>query len=314
MQADRWSEDAGEILGHVVDCHRQGLACGLVVVTDTIGGALRAPGALAAIDSHGAMVGYVSNGCVDGDIIAQLLDAMRAMAPRVVRYGVGSPWQDLRLPCGGGVELALIPTPRTDRVAQLYDALSARQEAVLNLDMLCGPVPVMHRAFALRPRPALRLAGRGAALGAMARAGAAAGFEISVASPDPLDLDALADLSLRAMHHLAVPGDMPDAADDPDTAVVLLFHDHDWEPALLKQALDGPAGFIGAMGSRRTQAARLLALRADGVEESQLVRIIGPLGLVESLREANLIALSALAQIVEHLRKAPPARSLIRAA
>lgn len=168
--------------------------------------------------------------------------------------------------------------------------------------------------FTLRPRPALRLAGRGAALGAMARTGVAAGFAVSVASPDPADLAALRPLALTGSHHLELPGDLPPVTDDADTAVVLLFHDHEWEPALLRQALEGPAPFIGAMGSRRTHAARLQALRAAGVDETDLGRITGPLGLVPSLHEANLIAVSALAQVTEQLRRPAPASGLHRAA
>lgn len=316
MPATRWSEDAAEILGHVMERHRAGQACGLVVVTETSGGALRAPGALAAIDADGAMAGYVSNGCVDGDIVAQMLSAMGARAPRVIRYGAGSPWQDIRLPCGGAVELALIPSPRLAPLAALARDLADRRRPVMDLTAIAGTAlaDASARRFALRPRPALRLAGRGAALGAMARTGAAAGFAVSVASPDPTDLAALESLPLTGAHHLELPGDLPPVTDDTDTAVVLLFHDHEWEPALLRQALEGPAPFIGAMGSRRTHAARLQALRASGVEEPALDRITGPLGLVPSLHEANLIAVSALAQVTAHLRPAIPASGLHRAA
>lgn len=316
MAATRWSEDAGEILRHVLDQRRAGQACGLVAVTATSGGALRAPGALAAVASDGSMVGYVSNGCVDGDIAAQMLAAMDAKAPRVVRYGAGSPWQDIRLPCGGSVELALIPDPLTAPLADLAEDLTDRRRPEIDLCAVAGVrlAGITANRFTLRPRPALRLAGRGAALGAMARTGVAAGFAVSVASPDPGDLEDLEALGLTGAHHLALPGDLPPVADDADTAVVLLFHDHEWEPALLCQALDGPAPFIGAMGSRRTHAARLQTLRAAGVDEAALARITGPLGLVPSLHEANLIALSALAQVTEHLRNPASATGFHRAA
>lgn len=229
MRAERWSEDAGEILRHVLERRRAGQACGLVAVTATSGGALRAPGAIAAVDAEGAMVGYISNGCVDGDIIAQMLAAMDARAPRVIRYGAASPWQDIRLPCGGAVELALIPEPRIAALGALTDALGHRRRPMMDLtDIANTPLTdAAERRFTLRPRPALRLAGRGAALGAMARTGTAAGFAVSVASPDPHDLSALAPLRLTAAHHLALPGDLPPVQDDADTAVVLLFHDHE---------------------------------------------------------------------------------------
>lgn len=304
MTALRWSEDALSILEHVVACRDAGMHCGLVVVTQTSGGALRAPGALAAVDETGSMVGYVSNGCVDGDIATQMLNAMDRGEPRIVRYGAGSPWQDIRLPCGGSMELVLVPDPDLFALSELSEGLRARRRQDLRLPRICDGIgkDIGARSFQLHPRPRLRLAGRGAPLIFTARAAIAADFAVSVASPDPQDLDTLSALALESATHLSVPTETPRFLDDAYTAVLLLFHDHEWEPALLIDALKGPAIFIGAMGSRKTHEARLNELRVRGVDEAQLSRITGPLGLVGSLRDANLIALSALAQIAETIR------------
>lgn len=85
----------------------------------------------------------------------------------------------------------------------------------------------------------------------------------------------------------------------PTSGVLLLFHDHDWEPVFLTAALATPAGFIGALGSQKTQAARLAHLAGTGVSNDNLKRVRGPIGLVPSLRDANLIAVSALAEIAQ---------------
>ena len=86
---------------------------------------------------------------------------------------------------------------------------------------------------------------------------------------------------------------------DPTSGFLTLFHDHDWEPAFLVAALATPAGFIGALGSRPTQASRLAHLAEIGVSDADLQRIRGPIGLVPSLRNANLIAVSALAEVAQ---------------
>jgi xanthine dehydrogenase accessory factor len=84
---------------------------------------------------------------------------------------------------------------------------------------------------------------------------------------------------------------------------VTLFHDHDWEPALLNAALKTPACFVGSLGSRRTHEIRRELLRQMGFSETSLLRLRGPIGLVPSLRDAPSIALSAMAEVVAAFRE-----------
>ena len=78
----------------------------------------------------------------------------------------------------------------------------------------------------------------------------------------------------------------------------MLFHDHEWETALLAQALGQPALFIGAMGSAATHARRLEALAAAGVGAAAASRVTGPIGLIPAARDPQTLALSVLAQVV----------------
>ena len=78
----------------------------------------------------------------------------------------------------------------------------------------------------------------------------------------------------------------------------MLFHDHDWETALLRQALAQEALFIGAMGSARTHANRLAALEAAGVPAEQAARVCGPIGLIPAARDPQTLALSVLSEVV----------------
>jgi xanthine dehydrogenase accessory factor len=82
------------------------------------------------------------------------------------------------------------------------------------------------------------------------------------------------------------------------TAVVMLTHDEKFDDPSLRVALDSPAFYIGALGSKRTHSKRLERLRARGLSETQLARIHGPLGLDLGASSPEEIALATLAQIV----------------
>jgi xanthine dehydrogenase accessory factor len=85
---------------------------------------------------------------------------------------------------------------------------------------------------------------------------------------------------------------------DESTAVALLTHDPTLDDPALHIALRSPAMFVGAMGSRRTQASRRERLREQGLTEEEVGRLSGPIGLDLGARTARETALSILAEIV----------------
>ena len=85
---------------------------------------------------------------------------------------------------------------------------------------------------------------------------------------------------------------------DPWSALVLLFHDHDWEVPLLARALPQNGMWIGAMGSRATHARRMVVLAKAGIPMGQATHIHGPIGLIPSARDPETLALSVLAEVV----------------
>jgi len=110
---------------------------------------------------------------------------------------------------------------------------------------------------------------------------------------------------------VALRHDWPDAAlralaPDTRTAVVTLTHDPKLDDPALKVALDSPAFYIGALGSTRTHAKRLSRLAEDGVDETALRRVHGPLGLPLGGRAPAEIAIATLAQITQIRHGAPP--------
>ncbi|MEO0816757.1 MAG: NTP transferase domain-containing protein [Pseudomonadota bacterium] len=271
-------------------CWAERGAAALAFINHTEGGAVRAVGALMAVSSSGDVAGYVSGGCIDADVIlnaAQALETGRAMR---LRYGAGSPFKDLPLPCGGAIEVTIFPKPDRSAIAECL--LNLRQRRTASLRLGAGEFVVEAH---YTPKLRLRIAGRGADAIALANLAEQAGIETTLWLRDT---DDLAFSQATFTHRLETPTSLPPADDDAWTAFVLMFHDGDWEGPLLRQALSGSAFYIGAVGSQRTHAKRLDALRRHGVPNGQVSRIRGPIGLVPSMRDASMLAVSALAEIV----------------
>lgn len=85
---------------------------------------------------------------------------------------------------------------------------------------------------------------------------------------------------------------------DSSTVVLLLTHDPTLDDPALEIALRSPCAFVGAMGSRRTQAARRERLLAAGLSQAEVGRLSGPIGLDTGARTAPETALAILAEIV----------------
>ncbi len=261
------------------------------------GGAAREVGSLAIVEPDGRMTGYLSNGCIDRDIQHRALMALADNRKELVRYGEGSRYLDLKLPCGGTLEVLIDPGPDREMLLKAKRDFDARRQATLCFRE--SETDQLAHSFIYEPRVRLYLAGRGAIFRAMAQLGNATGYEVFLISPDTDDLDATQQLANQPSVHLKSFDQTLDLSSlDHRTAFLTLFHDHDWEPHLLLKALETPVGFIGSLGSRRTHLLRSETLMGLGATQAQVSRLKGPIGLVGSLRDASLIAVSALAEIV----------------
>jgi len=103
----------------------------LVVLTGVTGGTLRTRGAMMAV-TETSFAGYISNGCVDADIIARA----RSGQTGIFIYGEGSPYRDITLPCGGRLEIAIFQNPDRDKLNAARIDLEGRKETQLNLGEL----------------------------------------------------------------------------------------------------------------------------------------------------------------------------------
>ncbi len=304
-----------DLLRFLIDAQTRGERTALVTITEVVGRSSRAPGAHLAVSETGAYRGSLSGGCVEAAVVGEAQRVIASGNAELVRFGLGSPYLDIRLPCGGGIDLLIAPSPPAPLLHDALQMLAGRKSIALSIARhgRCGVSLADDGAatgwrgdsFFVRHDPPLRLwiIGHGAEAEALGRLGLAYGAEIASLSPDPVIVDTIAAQGGQAWL-LKTPAASPHLASDRHSAVVMLFHDHDWEIALLAQALEQDAFFIGAMGSSSTHRKRLEALSSAGVPAGRFDRVTGPIGLIPSTRDPETLALSVLAQVVAEWKRA----------
>ena len=299
-------EHAKDVFERLLEWQDAGKATALVFITGTEGGAVRARGAVLAV-SGDQSVGYISGGCIDADVVLQARQAIASKTNKALRYGAGSPFVDLPLPCGGAIEVLIVSDPSRAVLKAATQRLQNRSSVTisvsemdgLRLDSLDGSSAAFGNIFTYFPKLRIRIAGRGTDAVTLAKMAHAAGYETHVQLLDEADIQAASALGISSIERLETPTEMREANDDAWTAFVLLFHDTTWEVQLLRQAVSGPAFYIGAVGSKRTHERRCTALRDAAVPDCDIERIKGPIGLVPSLRDASMLAVSTLAEIID---------------
>jgi xanthine dehydrogenase accessory factor len=294
------------------------LAAGSRVVTATVvrteRSAPRDPGAVLAVSEEGEVVGSVTGGCVEPAVVAEAQAVLAGGPPRLVSYGIADEEAfEVGLPCGGTVDIFLAPA-RRDLVGELARAVAEERPVALALEIAGAEVggqrllpldgrfepgiegDVFFLPFA--PRPRLYVFGAVDHAAAVAHVGSFLGYRVTVC-------DARARFATRArfpdVDELVV--DWPDrflaaAPVDERTAICVLTHDHKFDIPLLEVALATPAGYVGAMGSRRTNAERRERLLAAGVSAEALERIHAPIGLDIGSRTPQEVAVAVAAEIV----------------
>lgn len=295
---------AGDIFRFLLNAAARGERTALVTLVDLSGSASRARGAHMAVSDSGASVGSFSGGCVEAAVVAEAQRIIASGAAECVRFGAGSRYKDIKLPCGGSIDLMFAPDPSLDVVREALCILDARQQlrlligddGVLSIQRSMIAAKVGEFIAVHEPDLKLVLIGHGAEPAALARQARAFGASVKILTPNEDSVAALNAEGFEAVHLNSAARNAHLEA-DPYTAIVFLFHDHDWETALLEQALEQDAFFIGAMGSRRTHAKRCAALAERGVSAVDIDRIVGPIGLIEAARDPEMLAISTLAQI-----------------
>ena len=279
----------------------------LAVITGVEGPSYRPMGATMAVFADGQRVGTLSSGCIENDIALHALQTLATGRPAAVRYGRGSPFVDIRLPCGGGLDILLLPRPDRGVLGQLAARRARRIACTLRIVRDDGALSLHDEgetgwdgaAFRVRFIPEIRfiVLGKGPEAGIFAALVQSAGYPNLLLSPDTETLDHAAAIGCP-VRHLTAKHFPADLDVDARTAIILFFHDHDWEPPILSSALASRAFYIGAQGSQAARAARNLELEALGIDAAAIRLIRGPIGLLRSARDARTLAISVLAEVL----------------
>lgn len=289
----------------------EGKRAWLATVVQTWGSAPRPRGALAAFCDDGRMVGSVSGGCVEDDLTERLKAHTLALSlPEIVVYGISEDSaRRFRLPCGGTLQLVIEPVADVAWVTALSAAIARREPVARRLELSTGRTQLEtadvdqslffneHTLVAIYgPRWRLALIGASEVSHYLAQMGLAFDYEILVCDPRE---------EYRASWHLS---DVPVASamtDDfvmaikPDarTIILTLSHDPKHDDLALLEALKSNAFYVGAMGSRATNAKRRERLALFDLTPAQIRQLKGPIGLVIGSRTPPEIAVAILGEL-----------------
>lgn len=237
-------------------------------------------GAQLAIGTDMHTVGSLSDGCLEMELANQARNGF-GRAPRILRYGRGSPFIDFRLPCGSGLDILVDPTPDQDEIFGALKDLDARRPAAIRLPHDRSEL-LRHRKYL--PPLKLKVFGSGPEAFWLEQLSRNFGIVTECYSPE-------GELSLGR-----IPSEL---SADRWTAIALLFHDHEWENSILDWALLTEAYFVGAIGGRVARDERANSLQSRGWASDDAARVRSPVGLIKHARDARVLALSILAEVVE---------------
>ena len=324
-------------------------------VRPALGAAMRAgrPAVLATLYAHegaaplgdgaqilfdgGPVAGFLSGGCVEGDVALHARACLHDGQPRRLVYGRGGP-PDIQLLCGSRIEVLLERIAPDDEAARRLLALEAERRPALWLSdgqaRAClapgEPAACLPRGL----RAVLAAAGGPAAVsggdGEAIFRRHAPRFRLAVVGGDPITL-AIARLALDAGFETSLvrpkgPAEPPPLAEvryfrgepaeafaalglDPWTGVAVASHDIDTDHGALCAALPSAAGYVGALGSRRRLPERVARLEAAGLDGRCVERLHAPIGLKIGARSPWEVAVSVVAEVIQSLKEAEAARA-----
>lgn len=272
---------------------------------------MRNPGAHMAVSTDGSYVGSLSGGCIEKAVVTEALDGLKAGKSRIVRFGEGSPYLDIKLPCGGGLDVHFMPLFNDAVSALCAQSVNARKPFSISLPTGEGAAQFGENGshsgvtrenrniiVSHEPNPKILIIGHGAVTSSLARLSREMSFDLQILTSDELLKEELESASFDACF-LKTPTETSAIQTDIWTAIIFLFHDHDWEGKLMAFALDQPHFYLGAMGGRTAHKNRKVTLKGLGVGANKIESIRAPIGLFHSSRDPDTLALSALAEITQ---------------
>jgi xanthine dehydrogenase accessory factor len=283
----------------------------LVTVVKTWGSSPRPEGAMLAVRDDGLVVGSVSGGCIEDDLIDRVRQrGIEQTHPEAVKYGItAEEAHRFGLPCGGTIQLVLEPLTKQSGIAELCHAVENGRLVARDVDMVTGAARLddaqatdgVHfdgeRLLTIHgPRYRMLVIGAGQLSRYLCHIAVGLDYQVTVCDPREEyteEWDIPGTKIVRTM-----PDDtVIDMKLDERCAVIALTHDPKLDDLALMEALKTPAFYVGALGSRRNNQARRERLKEFDLNETELARLHGPVGIFIGSRTPPEIAVSILAEV-----------------
>jgi len=300
-----------EVLRTAETWRKSGRKVALGTIVKTWGSAPRPVGAMVAIRDDGQVVGSVSGGCVEDDLIEKTKTRMvDAKAPALVTYGVtneeATRWG---LPCGGTLQLVMEPLSEASRIGELLAQISNHILVKRRLDMASGRATLEPGRWqdvlefdgkllstVHGPRWRLVLIGAGQLTRYLAEMARLLDYHVVVIDPREEYANGW-DLPNVTLDR-GMPDDIVREMNlDGHSAVVALTHDPKLDDLALMEALKSAAFYVGAIGSKKNNDARRVRLKEFDLSAEEIARLRGPVGLYIGSKTPPEIAVAILAEM-----------------
>jgi xanthine dehydrogenase accessory factor len=264
-----------------------------------------------AVREDGLVVGSVSGGCIEDDIVDRTRrEGQKATHCEVVTYGVtADEARRFGLPCGGSIQLVLEPLTRESGIRALLREVEAGHLVTRRLELTSG-FATLHPAQAVDglafdgktlttihgPRYRMLVIGASQLSKYLAQIAVGLDYQVTICDPREEYTETWDIPGVKLVR--TMPDDTVKAMKlDERCAVVALTHDPKLDDLALMEALKSPAFYVGALGSRANNAKRRERLREFDVTDEEITRLHGPIGLYIGSRTPPEIAVSILAEI-----------------
>jgi xanthine dehydrogenase accessory factor len=288
-----------------------GHRCELITVVKTWGSSPRPEGAMLAMCDDGRVVGSVSGGCIEDDLIHRVrTQGLTRIAPEIVTYGItADEAHRFGLPCGGTIQLVIEPLSASSQITELLQRLASHELVARRLDLRTGEVTLgpAHAGMGLQvssttfttihgPRWRLLIIGAGQLSRFLAQIAVGMDYHVTVCDPrEEYRTDWQVD-GVELVH--GMPDDVViEMHIDARTAVLALTHDPKLDDLALMEALKSDAFYVGAIGSRANNARRRERLKLFDLDDAQLSKLHGPVGIYIGSKTLPEIAVSILAEM-----------------
>ena len=283
----------------------------LVTVVKTWGSSPRPVGSMLGVRLDGALIGSVSGGCVEDDMVERVCNkSIAGELPQLVSYGVTRDEnQRFGLPCGGTLQLVIEPLNDVESLQQILSAIEQGHIVSRSLNMKNGQVKIQSAAYnqaltfdgdvlttVYGPRWRLLIIGAAQVSRYLAEMAMALDYQVTVCDPR-IEYSPAWQVPKVPVIRLMPDDVVVQMKPDQHTAIVCLSHDPKLDDMALLEALISDAFYVGAIGSHINNQKRRERMAMFDISEDEIARLHGPIGLSIGSKTPPEIAISILAEI-----------------